>query len=166
MSGHARRDRPGRSTGRSVVARIPVRHEDEGQRASEQTQPAEACNEVGVYVYALPHYIRHRYDQASGRTLLKVGHSHIDVIVRFRNQVRTAALPEEPTLLRIYRTNGDSVAYAEAAFHRLLDAADHSRTIGRSAGREWFLAHTRFLDEIAATLGLHIAVINDGEFDD
>ena len=31
-------------------------------------------------------------------------------------------------------------ASAETAFHRLLDAADHSRTIGKSAGREWFLA--------------------------
>jgi hypothetical protein len=86
--------------------------------------------------------------------------------VRFRNQIRTTALPEEPILLRIYQANGDSAAHAEAAFHRLLDAADHSRTIGRSAGREWFLTHTRFLDEIARTLGLRIAVINEGEFDD
>ena len=47
-----------------------------------------------------------------------------------------------------------------------LDAADHSRTVGKSAGREWFLTHTRFLDEIARTLGLRINVINQGEFDD
>jgi len=47
-----------------------------------------------------------------------------------------------------------------------LDAADHTRTIGRSAGREWFLAHTRFLDEIAATLSLEVNVINEAEFDD
>ena len=122
--------------------------------------------EVGVYVYALPHYIRHPYDQASGRTLLKVGRSDSDIIVRFRSQTRTTALPEEPILLRIYRTSGASAAPAEATFHRLLDAADHSRTIGRSAGREWFLTHTRFLDEIARTLRLHIDLINDGEFDD
>jgi T5orf172 domain len=147
-------------------ANDPARLDEEGQRASEQTQRAEARNEVGVYVYALPHYIRHPYDQASGRTLLKVGHSHSDVIMRFRNQIRTTALPEEPILLRVYRTNGDSAAHAEAAFHRLLDAADHSRNIGKSAGREWFLTHTRFLDEIANTLGLHVTVINDGEFDD
>jgi len=63
------------------------------------------------------------------------------------------------------RTSGASTAPAEAAFHRLLDAADHSRTAGKSAGREWFLTHTRFLDEIARTLGLHINVINEGEFD-
>jgi hypothetical protein len=144
----------------------PARLDEEGQRASKQTRQAEAREEAGVYVYALPHYIRHPYDQASGRTLLKVGHSQSDVIVRFRNQIRTTALPEEPILLRIYRTNGDSAPRAEAAFHRLLDAADHSRTIGRSAGREWFLTHTRFLDEIAATLGLQVNVINEAEFDD
>jgi len=121
----------------------PARLDQEAQQASQQTQQAEARNEVGVYVYALPHYIRHPYDQATGRTLLKVGHSSSDVIVRFRNQTRTTALPEEPILLRIYRTSGNSAAPAESAFHRLLDAADHSRTIGRSAGREWFLTHNK-----------------------
>jgi hypothetical protein len=144
----------------------PARLDEEGQRASEQTQQAEARNESGVYVYALPHYIRHPYDQATGRTLLKVGRSDSDVIVRFRSQTRTTALPEEPILLRIYRTDGTPAASAETAFHRLLDAADHSRTIGKSAGREWFLTHTRFLDQIAATLRLDIEVVNDGEYDD
>ena len=43
----------------------PTRLDEEAQRASEQTQQAEARNEIGVYVYALPHYIRHPYDQAS-----------------------------------------------------------------------------------------------------
>jgi hypothetical protein len=88
----------------------PARLDEEAQQASKQTQQAEARNEIGVYVYALPHYIRHSYDQATGRTLLKVGHSNSDVIVRFRNQTRTTALPEEPILLRIYRTSGDSAA--------------------------------------------------------
>jgi hypothetical protein len=144
----------------------PAGLDEEVQRAGEQTQQAEARNEIGVYVYALPHYIRYPYHQASGRTLLKVGRSDSDVIVRFRSQTRTTALPEEPILLRIYRTSGYSAGPAEATFHRLLDAADHSRSIGKSAGREWFLTHTRFLDEIARTLGLHIDVINEGEFDD
>lgn len=144
----------------------PIRLDEEAQRANVQTQQAEARNEVGIYVYALPHYIRHPYDQASGRTLLKVGRSDSDIIVRFRNQTRTTALPEEPILLRIYRTSGDSTAPVESAFHRLLDAADHSRSIGKSAGREWFLTHTKFLDEIARTLHLDVEVINDGEFDD
>ena len=147
-------------------ANDPARLDEEAQWASEQTQQAEARNETGVYVYALPHYIRHPFHPASGRTLLKVGRSDSDVITRFRNQTRTTALPEEPILLRIYRTNGTSAAAAEATFHRLLDAADHRRTVGKSAGREWFLTHTRFLDEIARTLGLHIDLVNEGEFDD
>jgi hypothetical protein len=147
-------------------ANDPARLDEEAQRASEQTEQAEARNEVGVYVYALPHYIRYPYDQASGRTLLKVGCSDRDVIMRFRSQTRTTALPEEPILLRIYRTSRDAAAPAEATFHRLLDAADHSRTIGKSAGREWFLTHTRFLDEIGRTLGLPIDVINESEFPD
>jgi hypothetical protein len=67
-----------------------------------------------------------------------------------------------PFTVRIYRTDGHSAAHAEAAFHRLLDAADHSRTRGKSSGREWFLTHTRFLDEIANTLGLHTDIINEG----
>ena len=107
-------------------ANDPTRLDEEEQLASEQTQQAEARNEVGVYVYALPHYIRHPNDQASGRTLLKVGCSDRDVIMRFRSQTRTTAVPGEPTLLRIYRTSRDSAAPAEATFHRLLDAADQA----------------------------------------
>ena len=48
-------------------ANDPARLDEEVQRASEQTVQAEARNEVGVYVYALPHYIRYPYDPASGR---------------------------------------------------------------------------------------------------
>jgi hypothetical protein len=58
--------------------------------------------------------------------------------MRFRSQTRTTALPEEPVLLRIYRTNGDSAVPAEATFHHLVDAADHSRTLGNS--RRWVCA--------------------------
>jgi hypothetical protein len=50
------------------------------------------------------HYLRFPYDQLSGRTLMKVGRSDRDVIKRFREQIRTTALPEEPVLLRIYET--------------------------------------------------------------
>jgi hypothetical protein len=96
------------------------------------------------------------YLQANRPDAAQVGCSDRDVIMRFRSQTRTTALPEEPILLRIYRTSTDSAAPAEATFHRLLDAADHSRTIGKSAGREWFLTHTKFLDEIARTLDLHL----------
>jgi T5orf172 domain len=142
------------------------KREEEVQRAQEQTQRAEARNEIGIYVYALPHYLRYPFDPDSGRTLLKVGRSDSDVIMRFRTQTRTTALPEEPILLRIYRTSGAATAPVENNFHRLLDAADHSRSVARSAGREWFLTSTRFLDEIARVLGLETEIVNESEITD
>ena len=112
----------------------------EVKQAQEQTQVAEARNETGIYVYALPHYLRYPFDYDSGRTLMKVGRSDSDIIRRFRAQTRTTALPEEPILLRIYRTDGTAAAApVEVAFHRLLEAADHTRSVARTAGREWFL---------------------------
>ncbi len=92
------------------------------------TERAEAHNEVGIYVYALPHHLRYPFDPASGRTLLKVGHSTSDVVQRFRSQTRTTALPEVPILLRICRTDLAQSAVVESQFHRLFEAADHSRT--------------------------------------
>jgi hypothetical protein len=83
-----------------VTARIA-----EVQIAQKQTAAAESRNDTGIYVYALPHYLRYPFDPSTGRTLMKVGKSDNDVILRFRNQTRTTALPEEPILLRIYRTD-------------------------------------------------------------
>jgi hypothetical protein len=134
----------------------------EVQRAQQQTVRAEARNEPGIYVYALPHYLRYPFDPDTGRTLMKVGRSDSDVIIRFRSQTRTTALPEEPILLRIYRTNGATSA-VESSFHRLLEAADHTRSIARTAGREWFVTSTRFLDEIARVLNLPVEAVNDAE---
>jgi hypothetical protein len=152
---------PGTSDDLERQASAATQLEEEKRRADQQTEQAEARGVVGVYVYALPHYLRHPYDQATGRTLLKVGRSDSDVIRRFRNQTRTTALPEEPVLLRIYGTGGESAVSAEATFHRLLDAAAHSRRVGRIAGCEWFLTSIQFLDEIARTLRLTIETVND-----
>jgi hypothetical protein len=138
----------------------------EVQQAKEQTQRAESQNQPGVYVYALPHYLRYPYDERTGRTLMKVGRSDRDVIMRFRDQTRTTALPEEPILLRIYRTEPQSAAQAEERFHRLLEAADHNRSVARTAGREWFVTSTRFLDEVARTLSLPVDVVNEAEVSD
>jgi hypothetical protein len=137
----------------------------EVEHAKAQTERAEAENAPGVYVYALPHYLRYPYDNG-GRTLMKVGRSDSDVIQRFRNQTRTTALPEEPILLRIYKTEPQSSAIAEDRFHKLLEAADHNRSVARSAGREWFVTSTRFLDEVAKTLSLPIEVVNEAEISD
>jgi len=136
--------------------------EAEALRAQEQTEIAEARSETGIYVYALPHYLRYPFDPKSGRTLMKVGRSS-DVMLRFRNQTRTTALPEEPILLRIYRTPESAVELAsiENDFHRLLKAADHYQSVARTAGREWFITSTKFLDEVARIMHLSIFFVNE-----
>ena len=95
---------------------------------------------------------------------MKVGRSDSDVITRFRAQTRTTALPEEPILLRIYQTGAS--ASVETDFHRLLEAADHQRSVARTAGREWFVTSTRFLDEVARVLHLPVIVVNEAEITD
>jgi len=141
-----------------VTARVvEIKH------AQEQTQVAEARNDIGIYVYALPYYMRYPFDPHSGRTLMKIGRSDSDVIMRFRNQTRTTALPEEPILLRIYRTDASAAAQIESPFYRLLEAADHSRSVSRSAGREWFVTSTRFLDQVASVMKLSVEAVNDAD---
>jgi hypothetical protein len=138
----------------------------ETEEAQEHTEKAEARNEVGIYAYVLPHYLRYPFDEDTGRTLIKVGRSDSDVIQRFRAQTRTTALPEEPILLRIYRTDGRSNAEIESDFHRLLEAADHARSAARTAGREWFVTSTKFLDELARIMRLSVVVVNEATVDD
>ena len=129
----------------------------------QEPSQTETREKVGIYVYTLPHYLQFPCDPATGRTLMKVGRSDSDVIVRFRSQTRITALPEEPLLLRIYKTDRGSAAAVEMQFHQLLKAADHSRSVTRCAGREWFLTSTRFLDQIARTLDLVIEIVNNGD---
>lgn len=130
--------------------------EAEDRHARAATAQAEERGVPGVYVYSLPHYIRHPYDEESGRTLLKVGRADRDVIRRFREQTRTTALPEDPVLLRVYACDSVDASAKERQFHRLLEAADHDRSTARTGGTEWFLSSVRFLDEVAAVLGLAI----------
>ncbi|REK81699.1 GIY-YIG nuclease family protein [Rhodococcus erythropolis] len=134
--------------------------EDEAARIA--TVAVENEDPSGIYVYSLPHYIRYPWDPDSGRTLLKVGHSRRDAIERFRQQTRTTALPEEPVLLRVYSTTSQDSEKTERNFHSLLDAADHSRSATRAAGKEWFLTTLRFLDEIARILELGMREVNSG----
>lgn len=140
----------------------PTARAREIERAKEQTNRAEATNRMGIYVYALPHYLRYPFDERTGKTLMKVGRSDSDIIQRFRHQTRTTALPEEPLLLRIYPTQAQTLQ-VEQTFHRLLQAADMSPVLTRSAGREWFITSLRFLDEVARTLQLPIEIVNDFE---
>jgi DNA-binding transcriptional MerR regulator len=133
----------------------------EDEEAQQKTLQAESRNQPGVYVYTLPHYLRHPFEPNSGRTLLKVGSSKNDTIIRFKNQTRTTALPEEPLLLRIYTTADTEAASTEKIFHRLLSSADHAKDVERTAGIEWFVTSTKFLDEIATVLSLSITVVYD-----
>jgi len=141
--------------------------EQETVAALKAAATVEAEAVTGVYVYALPHYLRYPYDPESGRTLLKVGRSGRDVIERFRNQTRTTALPEEPLLLRVYPTpTSERATEVEKQYHRLLEAADHDRSQARTGGTEWFLTSVRFLDEIANVLGLTVReVVDTGDLD-
>ncbi len=49
----------------------------------------------------------------------------------------------------------------ESDFHRLLKAAGHYRGVARSAGQEWFVTSTEFLDEAARVMRLHARVVNE-----
>lgn len=121
---------------------------------------AEAQRCPGVYVYSLPIYLAHPVETDTKRTLLKVGHSAVDVFNRVATQSRTTALPEDPILLRIYPC--DRSARAEAQFHDSLNRAGHLRPgITNYAGREWFLTTVGFLDDVAIELGLEIQVVNN-----
>jgi hypothetical protein len=138
-----------------------VARDAEDREAKQATEVAEAEATPGIYVYALPHYLRYPYDADSERTLLKVGRSDRSVIQRFRDQTRTTALPEDPVLLRIYVTTGDDAARQERQFHELLEAADHDRSTARTGGTEWFLTSLKFLDRLAQVFGLPVRTVFD-----
>jgi len=139
------------------------RQAQEEQTVLNQTITLEKKSTPGIYVYSLMHYLRFPYDQGTGRTLMKVGRSDRDVIKRFREQIRTTALPEEPVLLRIYESSSETTELAamEKRFHSLLEAADHDRSAARTGGTEWFLTSLKFLDEIGSTLNLKVILNTD-----
>jgi hypothetical protein len=126
----------------------------EFEEAVTKSEKAEADGTPGVYVYTLPHYLLHRVDEGTGKTLLKVGHSSTDAYYRAGSAGRLTALPEDPILLRIY----PSVASAavEKQFHSWLRDADHAAGRTQRAGKEWFVTSTRFLDRVATSLGLEV----------
>jgi hypothetical protein len=158
------------STRDVLVADLAVLEEratDPGARADEErearvaTVQAETAATAGIYVYALPHYLRFPYEPESGHTLFKVGRTDRDSVQRFREQTRTTALPEDPVLLRVYPTSTETTVGMERQFHELLEAADHDRSTARTGGREWFLTSVRFLDAIASALKLEIQRVSD-----
>lgn len=129
--------------------------------AVEATRAAEAGGPSGIYVYTLPHYLRHPYEPETGRTLLKVGHSSKDAHYRAASQGRLTALPEDPILLRIYPV--EESAEAERDFHAWLRDADHAGSRTRRGGSEWYVTSTKFLDRIARSKDLQVQVVTDFE---
>jgi len=104
----------------------------------------------GVYVYTYPHYYKYPFEPGTRRILLKIGRTEHDAWKRVLNQARSTGAPETPLLLRVYAT--ESAFDAERAFHKLLAAAEHSRSDAPGAGREWFSTTLEFLDAIADAL--------------
>ena len=133
----------------------------EDEQVRKNAKATESLDISGIYVYTLPHYFRNPVLPADGdvltaRTLMKIGMAENDVIKRFRKQERNTVLPEDPWLLRVYACSGD-VYQTEQSIHRLLKSADHRQSVGRAAGKEWFLTSLRFLDEVATQKGLAIS---------
>lgn len=135
----------------------------EVNKAVAKSEKAENSGVPGIYVYTLPHYLKHRIDEETGKTLLKVGHSAKDAHYRAGSAGRLTALPEDPILLRIYPAAES--ATTEKEFHAWLRDADHAGGRTRRGGSEWFVTSTKFLDRIATALGLEIQVINEIEGD-
>ena len=133
----------------------------EVEDAVEATRAAEAAQTPGIYVYTLPHYLRHPFDETTGRTLLKVGHSSVDAHYRANSQGRLTALPEDPILLRIYPAAES--AGVERMFHAWLRDADHAAPRTRRGGSEWFVTSTKFLDRVARSLDLDVQVVTEFE---
>lgn len=142
-------------------AEDPEAEAEEVSKAVAKSEKAESDGVPGIYVYTLPHYLKHPLDPDSGKTLLKVGHSSRDAYYRAGSAGRLTALPEDPILLRIYPVE-DSAA-REKEFHAWLRDADHHSGRTRRGGSEWFVTSTKFLDRVAKSLGLEIRVVNDFE---
>lgn len=110
----------------------------------------------GVYVFTYPHYYLHPTIEETGRTLLKVGMTTKDAATRVRQQARQTAVPEDPWILRVYQHPTRDPRDIERCFHKLLEAADHSRADTKTGGTEWFETHLTFLDAIAEALEFHV----------
>lgn len=142
----------------TAVAEDRDAQDAEDAEAVEGTRTAEASSTPGIYVYSLPHYLKHPVDPDTGRTLLKVGHSGRDAYYRAGSQGRLTTLPEDPILLRIYPA--EESGRVEAQFHAWLRDADHRGGRTRRAGSEWFVTSTKFLDRVARSLDLEVREIN------
>ena len=106
----------------------------------------------GVYVYTLPSFHRTVQKTDPERFWFKIGKTDRVAGVRIGEQMRATGLPEDPWIARVYRHATLTPKELETEFHRLLDAAGHSRAAGKHSGRDWYATNLEFLDAIALAL--------------
>jgi hypothetical protein len=133
-----------------------VRLENSQLEKQSETLATIAEQTGGVYVYTFPAYKRTPAKTDPDRYWLKVGMTDRIVEMRIADQTRSTAMPEDPLVLRVYRSVSASNSELEKKFHRILQSAGHNRTEARHGGKEWYATNLEFLDEIAGTLGLDI----------
>lgn len=146
----------------SIVARLEDAIDNETAQVEEEGELKAKGDELehalaiegGVYVYTFPQYWRYPTVAGTKRTLLKIGMTTREATSRVREQARGTAMPEEPMILRVYRSKTIEPRAAERSFHMLLNAADHTRVSNDAGGREWFETSVEFLDTVAAVLGM------------
>ncbi len=126
-----------------------AQEEEEQQLQSKGDELEAALSLGGVYVYTFPQYWRSPTVSGTRRTLLKIGMS-----TRIGEQARGTVMPGEPLILRVYQSASSEPRDLERTFHRLLNAADHTRENNNAGGREWFETSVEFLDTIPTVLGL------------
>ena len=110
----------------------------------------------GVYVYTFPTYFRTVQKSDPERYLYKIGKTDHSSDGRIKEQQRSTNMPEDPWILRVYRSSELAPVEIERQFHSMLVAAGHGRAPGKRAGREWFFTNLDFLDGIAAMLNLEV----------
>jgi hypothetical protein len=106
----------------------------------------------GVYVYSFPRYLSHP-------ALFKIGSTGSDVIERIHEQVRSAAMPEDPVFLRIYQHTAFPPRALERLLHRKLTC---SRAPGRLCGAEWFSTDLATIDACAQAVGASTIRLDEG----
>jgi hypothetical protein len=114
----------------------------------------------GVYVFTLPSFYRTVQKTDPERFWFKVGKTDRVAGIRIGEIMRATGLPEDPFLARVYQHPEKTPKDLEAQFHRLLDAAGHSRSGGQHSGRDWYATNLEFLDAIGAALGCVITAVD------
>jgi hypothetical protein len=112
----------------------------------------------GVYVFTLPSFFRTVQKTDPERFWFKVGKTDRLAGVRIGEIMRATGLPEDPFIARVYQHSEKSPREIESEFHRLLDAAGHSRSGANHSGKEWYATNLEFLDAIAHALGCTTSV--------